>query len=238
VTLQTLAGIEVFRYVPHHTMEALSRCCRWRWFDAHQTIVHEDDKARDVFFVVRGKACAIHYAWNGRAVRLRDLAAGEMFGELSAINCQSEPANLVAVSNTLIARMAASLFCETLRNCEPLGAAVMQGLAEQVRLISYRAIELSTFPVRSRIHAELLRLSCKSPTDQNVAIISPVPTHTEIANRIHSHREYVTRQLNDLARVGLIKRECRRLVICDVAGLLRMLRNVVGDVHLRAVNLE
>ena len=69
---------------------------------------------------------------------------------------------------------------------------------------STRVIELGTLSVRNRIHAKLLRLSRPSATERNTAIISPIPTHANIASFISTHREAITRELNDLARAGRI----------------------------------
>ena len=71
-------------------------------------------------------------------------------------------------------------------------------------------------------------------TDPNTAIISPIPTHAQIASFISTHREAITRELNDLARAGLIEKHTGKLVIRDVAELMRMLSEVVGETHFHA----
>jgi CRP/FNR family cyclic AMP-dependent transcriptional regulator len=60
------------------------------------------------------------------------------------------------------------------------------------------------------------------PTE-NRAVISSVPTHAEIASRISTHREAVTREINELARSGILTREEGNLVIKD----LHMLQDLV-----------
>ena len=44
--------------------------------------------------------------------------------------------------------------------------------------------EFSTLAVRGRIYAELLRTAQPIRSETNAAIVSPVPTHEEIASRI------------------------------------------------------
>jgi CRP-like cAMP-binding protein len=58
--------------------------------------------------------------------------------------------------------------------------------------------------VRERLCAELLRLS--HPSGQDRIVISPPPTHLEIALRIGTRREAVTKSLNALEREGVIAR--------------------------------
>jgi len=50
--------------------------------------------------------------------------------------------------------------------------------------------------------------------------VSPPPTHAELAARVSSHREAITRELNALARARLIERRRGAIVLLD-AGRLR-----------------
>ena len=52
----------------------------------------------------------------------------------------------------------------------------------------------------------------------------------EIATRVSTHREAVTRELNALARARLIEKSGRSLVIKDIARLEQMVREVSGGV--------
>lgn len=51
------------------------------------------------------------------------------------------------------------------------------------------------------------------------AAIGPAPTHYEIAARIGSHREAVTRELNELEAAGLIELGRGRIAVKSVAAL-------------------
>jgi hypothetical protein len=88
-----------------------------------------------------------------------------------------------------------------------LSAATLRRLTRIIRSHQQRVVEFSTLPVRSRIHTELLRLARLSPPgpDRTSAVVSPAPTHAEIASRISTHREAVTRELNELARAKLVE---------------------------------
>ena len=90
-------------------------------------------------------------------------------------------------------------------------------------------VEFSTLGVNNRIHAELLRLAREHTQDDNQAEISPVPKHLEMANRVSTHREAVTRELNNLEQNGLIERSKGVLRVKDVSQLERMVRDVIGE---------
>jgi CRP-like cAMP-binding protein len=152
-----------------------------------------------------------------------------MFGELSAIDGQARCASVIAVTDTLVASMTKALFWETMRQHESVSVAILCRLTRLVRRLSERVVEFSTLGVRNRIHAELLRLAREATPDHNVAVIFPAPTHSDIASRVSTHREAVTRELNDLARAGLIRKTNGTIVIHDVAALAQMVQEVLGE---------
>lgn len=89
-----------------------------------------------------------------------------------------------------------------------------------------RVFELSTLGVRNRVHAEILRLARKTGIAGNVARIEPAPKQEDIANRVSTYREQVTREISQLNIQGVVLREGHRLVVKDVALLERMVEEV------------
>jgi CRP-like cAMP-binding protein len=228
-TGHTLAGITIFQDLASDVVAALSRRCRWRRYDGGQTIVQYQDEGRDVFFIVRGRACAVFHSAAGREVRFSDLATGEIFGDFAAIDGGPRTADVVAVTDTLVARMSAELFWEVLRRHESVCAAMLRRLTAIAREKHQRVVEFSTMPVRSRIHAELLRLAQGAAQERTVAVISPMPTHAELASRISTHREAVTRELNALARARLIEKRGNDLILRDVARLAELIEDALDE---------
>ena len=63
-------------------------------------------------------------------------------------------------------------------------------------------------------------------------MVEPFPTHAELASRIGTHREAVTREMRFLASQGIVAQERRRMVVTDLpalAGLVREAAGVVSD---------
>ncbi|MEK6736281.1 MAG: helix-turn-helix domain-containing protein, partial [Pseudomonadota bacterium] len=145
------------------------------------------------------------------------------------IDGRSRSATVVAKTNSLLASISSSAFQELIFTKRQIAAAILQRLTGQIRRLTERVFEFSTLAVRNRIHAELLRLTKKQTVIANVAIISPAPTHVELANLVSTHREAVTRELNNLAKENLILRKDHELHILDVAKLTEMVENVRGS---------
>ena len=57
----------------------------------------------------------------------------------------------------------------------------------------------------------------------------PAPTHVEIASRVSTHREAVTRELNRLSRIGIIERRGGPLLVKDVDRLAGMVQSATGE---------
>jgi len=222
-----LEGIEIFAGLTPAELDALAKRCVWREFAPKQQIVGHQDESHQVFFLVRGKARAVIRSLSGREVTFRDIPAGEMFGEFAAIDGGPRSATVEALQRCLAASMSPELFWDVLLTHPKAAAAMLKRLTRQIRALSERVFEFSTLAVRNRIHAELVRLGSECVQPDGSARLSPPPTHAEIASRISTHREAVTRELNELAQAGLIERRRGALVIRDLARLRRMVDRVI-----------
>jgi CRP-like cAMP-binding protein len=225
---QSLEVVEIFDSVSPEERETLARKFRWKRYGADQQIISHLDESTDVFLVIEGMVRVVVYSPAGKEVTFRDIEAGEFFGELAAIDGLPRSATVAALTDSLVACVSAEVFWEILRTYPDAAALVMKQLTKSVRALTERVFEFSALAVRNRVHAELLRLAHHHMVDTNAALIRPAPTHTELANRISTHREAVTRELNQLSRDGLVERQAGALAILDVERLASLVQNVVG----------
>ncbi len=169
---------------------------------------------------------------SGKEVTFRDIGAGQIFGEFAAIDGELRSANVVALSPAVVASLSAEAFWEVLHEHSEVAAATLKLLTRQIRVLSERVFEFSTLAVKNRIHAELLRLAYAHMADDGEAtkvVIAPIPTHADIAHRVSTHREAVTRELSAMTRAGLVERREGALVVPDVDRLARLVQEVLGD---------
>jgi CRP-like cAMP-binding protein len=212
--IETLAKIKLFQSLDARAIGLLDRQCSWRRARAGEWILDHQDPSNDVCFVVSGAVrVMIHSA--GREVLLRQIEAGEFFGELAAIDGQPRSSGIVAVTDACIARMKPSLFRDTVHAHPDVCDQLLMLLASQVRMLTNRVNEFSNLDVPHRIYAELLRLSRAEAGNTRRGIVSPPPLHTEIAARVSTRREAVTRELKALEVAGLIERRRGALVLTD-----------------------
>jgi CRP/FNR family cyclic AMP-dependent transcriptional regulator len=219
---ETLAKIGLFRSLDEAKIGLLDTWCSWRRATRNQWIMDYQDTTNDVFFIVSGTVRVKLQSAAGREVLLREINAGEFFGELAAIDNQPRSSGIVAVTDVIAARMPASVFRETVHAHPDVCDQLLALLAGQVRILANRVNEFTTLDARHRIYAELLRLSRPEAANPKHAVVSPPPVHAEIAARVSSRREAVARELKALERAGLLERRRGALVLTDT-GRLRQL---------------
>jgi CRP/FNR family transcriptional regulator, cyclic AMP receptor protein len=219
----SLAGIAIFSGLPEKNLERLQLQCRWRRYQAGEAIVGYLDSSDDVFFIISGEVRV------GKVVSFRELGPGEVFGEYPAIERGPRSASVEAHTTCLVASLPGAAFRDLIVSEPAVAQAMLPQLVMKIRALTTRVYEFSTLAVSNRIQAELLRLASMAARDGKCVRISPVPTHTEIASRVSTHREAVTRELTRLSRIGLIERERNALLVKDVERLAEMVHAATGE---------
>jgi CRP/FNR family transcriptional regulator, cyclic AMP receptor protein len=171
-----------------------------------------DDVGADVFFIETGSVRVVVRNAGGREVILGDLHAGDMFGEMSAIDDATRSANITALHRSVVARMSGAAFREMAAEVPSVALGVMRVLTARIRLGNERLLELATLALKHRLYSELLRESRPRP-GTGERIISPPPLQHVLAARIGGRREAVSREIADMLRQGLLTRTASALVI-------------------------
>lgn len=209
-------------------LDALAQCCRWQHVPADRSLLLRAQDRGELLLLVSGSVRVTTYAANGRQVTFRDLPAGEVLGDLAALDGQPRSADVLTLEDSVVAVLERADFLALLREEPDLALRLMQRLALRVRELSERVIELSTLAVPHRLQAELLRLAQGAGVDGNCARLAPAPRHLDLAARVSTNREQITRELNALVRAGLLRKESGALVLTDVAQLARQVAEVRG----------
>ena len=225
ITPDSLSTIEVFRDLTSTDYETLSHILKAQSFKPNQRIINLGEHTQDVFFVIKGKVRITTYTSTGKEVTFQDMKAGQMFGELSAIDGETRSTNVVALADSILAVAPPESFFKILRDYPKVNERILRQLTGLIRKLGDRIVEFSALSVKSRIHAEIIRLARNNMLDDNTAEIIPSPTHLDISNRISTHREAVSREISDLTKSGILKRTDGKLIVLDVSKLESLLDN-------------
>lgn len=225
-TGMSLQDMKIFRGVSDDALKAIEDQARWRTCGKGVEIIRHQDDSNDIVFILSGMARVNIYSSGGRVVTFRDIGPGEFVGELSAIDGAPRSAVIEALEPCKVVYLSSAAFWEVLHNEPTVLKAVLLYFTHQVRALTGRVYEFSTLAVRNRIDAELLRLCTIDPGNANRGQIEPAPTHAEIASRVATHREAVTRELRRLVSIGLVEKSGRNLIIVDLEKLSNMVDEV------------
>ncbi len=182
------------------------------------------DTSKDVYFIVTGQVGAKIYSASGKAITFSQIGSGEILGEYAAIDGEPRSVCIEAQTECVIATMSAVAFNQVLEDEPDFTRALLRHLVKKIRHLTTRVYEVSALSVNNRIKAELLRLAQLAHRSGKSVVLASPPTHAEIASRTSTHREAVTREFSRLARIGLIERKGRTLVIKDLDRLEELVR--------------
>ena len=193
-----------------------------------QIILSEGSTSDDVYLIVSGKVQISLFSVHGRETILRVMGPGMLFGELAALDAQPRSANVAALEDTILAHLNGAAFRDFLSEVPVAGFWMAQQLAARVRNLTEKTFELANLSVSSRIQSELLRIAREVSGDGETAIIAEFPTHAELAARVGTHREAVTRELGLLAKEDIVSQSGRTLHILSLASLQNILARTQG----------
>lgn len=226
---KSLKQIGLLSQLTEQELADLGGRCRWRSFTDGELIIGHQDRSFDVLFLVAGMARVSIYSLSGKLVSFRDIRPGDIVGELSAIDEKPRSASVESMGRSTFLAMPQAVFHDLLKTRPVVLFALLRHLTGQVRALTSRVFEFSTLAVRNRVHAELVRLARNGAAGGTQAVIAPAPTHSEIASRISTHREAVTRELNRLEGMNIIAKEGRTLKVLDMPRLINMIDELTGD---------
>jgi CRP-like cAMP-binding protein len=98
-----------------------------------------------------------------------------------------------------------------------------------VRSLSRRLYEFSTLNAKHRLYLELLRLCSGAIAANGTAVVKDAPTHEDLATRIGSQRETVSREMAELAAHGVLEQDRRLLTIKNVDALRRLIDDALDS---------
>jgi CRP/FNR family transcriptional regulator, cyclic AMP receptor protein len=226
----SLSRLEVFSELGMNERNEAAKLFRGNHFGINQQIVSHLDSSDEVFFIINGVVRITIYSITGKETTFRDMTAGQMFGELSAIDGMPRSAHAIALTSCTILFISANSFWELLEKYPSVSKKTLKHLTKLIRLLSDRVVEFSTLAVKSRIHAEMLRLARNGNQVDGFVSISPPPTHSSFASRLGTHREAVTRELGALTRRGIIIKKSNSHIVLDIEKLKKLVADAVNDV--------
>lgn len=188
-------------------------------FEPGQQIIFGGEHDQSVYLIKRGTIQFSLLSPQGKEVILRDMSEGDFFGESASLTDLRRSANAVALTFGALARLNGSEFMAILKKDPTVSVWLAELLAHRVLDLTAKVFELATLPVAARLQLELIRLAEKAKKTTEGLLVVTMPTHSDIAAKIGTHREAVTRELNLLSKEGIITKREKGLEIPSLPRL-------------------
>jgi CRP-like cAMP-binding protein len=235
-TVARLARTSFLRGADAAILAEVAPLAQWLTLRAGEQAVSFGDSTNDVFLIEEGTVRVIIQTSLGQEVIFGDLGAGELFGEIAAIDGAPRSASVTAIHLTRLCKLPAESFLQVVLRSPDVGRRLMRKLVERLRIQDERNLELAALPVRLRLVAELLRLSRQREATQAMKnpgslaqVVSPPPPHHVLAARVGARREAVSRELGALVREGLLVVTPRSIILQQPAALQALVDSVIGN---------
>ena len=217
--IDALRKIKIFSALTDETLQQIQGMVVQRPYHADSTIIMHGDTSSATYLILKGAVRSTTFSTNGKEICFQLLEEGEIFGELSAIDDLPRTTSIIAETDCVLGILEPHQLWALMEQHPEIMSGVLKRLTSLVRFLCSRVYEYGALGTRDRTRAELLRMAKNNMIGENNAIITSMPTHESIANRIASHREAVTKEFSYLAKNGLIEKKGKTLLVPNIQAL-------------------
>lgn len=165
------------------------------------------DRADRVFFVRSGRLKIVRTNASGGEAIVGIRTAGDVFGDLTGIDEGVRATSAVALEPVEADAVPAVAFAAALASDAAVARAFARGIARRLAAAEHELAELMGKSVAGRLVDALGRLAAEHgvPHEGGTIRIGINLTHKDLADLIGTSRETLTKELNVLADVGLLR---------------------------------
>jgi CRP/FNR family cyclic AMP-dependent transcriptional regulator len=196
-----------------------------RAFHPGQALIVEGSTDADTFVLLDGCAKVLCNTADGRAVLLSVRVAGDLVGELAALDDKPRSASVVAATEIVAQAVPQPAFQLYLTQRPQAARAVHRAVVEDLRRATRYRVTVTGAPtaVRLALMLEYLATAYGRRCAEGIRIDIPL-SQLELASLVGVSEPSLHRALSDLRGRDVVRTRYRRLIVCDLAAL-RVLTN-------------
>lgn len=210
-----LQTVPLFQELDEPNRHALAQQTRHRTYPADTALFHDGDSGHILYVILSGQVRLEKVSPNGETVYLATRGPGSHFGELSLLDGGPRMATAFTLTACECLTIEEDAFRRCLLNTPPVALKIMVSLAGRLREAADDLGAVQGLDVTGRL--------CRALLDMHAAAAgAPLHiTHQELADRIGTTRESVTRALGSLRKTGLIRASGHSLLLLNTDALRR-----------------
>lgn len=221
--LRTAAGeIALFAGADDEALDELCRLGICHDYPRNNILAYQGDPASSAYAIIEGRVKLCMQNPEGREVVLRLARGGDVIGLLAALDGEPQPANLITVTSCRLIRFDADALGGWCQRNPRVQKEAIRLLGDQLRRAYRKVGEHALMGVKERLLSTLLEIAEREgePEDGGDAVLFTRPTHQELAYRIGSSREVVTRYLKEILASDLLQQEEGRVIRVPQSALV------------------
>ncbi|NOT85128.1 MAG: Crp/Fnr family transcriptional regulator [Methylococcaceae bacterium] len=201
-TIDILKNNELFNELTHDELQTLAELTLKRTVPKNTLVIGLGDTSNSLYLIKSGKVNVTVTNEEGKEMILSTLQPGDHFGELALLDEDPRSANIITVEKCEFIIIHRADFYAFLKQHASIAIGVIKYLCQRVRFITNIAQGLALLDVYGRLVKLLDGLAESGENGQRV-ITLPL-THKDIALRIGSSREMITRIISELEKGGYL----------------------------------
>ncbi len=211
---ELLRTVPIFAELSEVDIQALARLTTRRRYPKDTVVFFENEQGDTLFMILEGRVRVTILGDDGREVILSVLSPGDFFGEIALLDNEPRSATAIAAEDSELLLLQRNEFQGAMSENPSISGALIRVLTARLRRANHQISTLALLDVYGRVARVILDIAREEGRrlkDGRIAFRRA--THQELANRIGTTRETVTRMLKDLERQGLITVDGREVVL-------------------------
>lgn len=210
-----LRQVPLFSGLNAMDIERVSRLVIRHKIPKGKTIINEGQELEGFYIIISGQVKIYKLSPNGKEHILHIANPGDTFAEVAAFSGASSPANATAITNSEIFFIFTEDLLRLIKDNPQLSLNMLASMSKYLRLMVSTIEELALKEVPARLAKYLLDLMSAAGTrDLSLPI-----TKRELAARLGTISETLSRALNKLRSKRIIRVAGNKIVVLNKAGL-------------------
>jgi len=219
-TALLLGKTALFGSLPEADLVAVAGSMRKATFESGQTIFTRGDAGSEIYLVVEGRVRLSVFSPDGRALSFKHANAGDVFGEIAALDGGGRTADAIALTPVEVMTLAQARLNALIETNPRVARAAIAFLCLRLRETSEQTEGIALHPIEVRLARFLLSRLKQRETGPEVPLDLGM-SQNELALLIGASRQKVNAALAHLEEAGAVKRTGSRLV-CNAVKLAQI----------------
>jgi len=207
--LSDLAQVPLFTSLADEDLAAIANMATTRSLPANSVVVNEGDQTNSLYIINSGKVKIYLSDENGKEVMLGIAGPGEYFGEM-VLDGGPRSASVMTLESSKFSIIQKQDLEKYLRNQPDVALSIIKQLINRIRSLTDNVKSLALLDVYGRFRKLLLDLAVE---EKGKLVIKEKLTQKDMANRVGSSREMISRILRELTVGGYIEINQKRITI-------------------------